>query len=63
MANYEEAAKLWHDEKVEQEVQYNFLVRKYEKLTSDYSNVLAQSLKIKEEHMKIINDQNERDTE
>ena len=63
MANYEEAAKLWHDEKVEQEVQYNCLVQKYERLTSDYTQVLAQSLKIKEEQIKIINDQNERDIE
>jgi hypothetical protein len=44
-------------------VQYNCLLQKYDKLTTDYTNVLAQSLKIKEEHIKIINDQNERDTE
>lgn len=63
VANYEEAAKLWHDEKVEAEVQYNCLLSKHDKLKEDYQQILSASLRFREEQIERINKQNELESE
>lgn len=63
LANLEEAAKLWHDEKVEHEMQYNCLLQKYDKLSEEHQHVLTASLKFREEQIDRINKLNEAESE
>ena len=55
--------KLWRDEKVESEMQYNCLVQKYDKLKDDYQQILTASLRFREEQIEKINKQNDMDNE
>jgi len=55
--------KLWKDEKVEGEVQYNCLLQKYEKLKDDYQQLLASYLRFKEEQIEKVNKLNEFENE
>lgn len=59
IAAYEESFKLWRDEKVETEMQYNCLLQKYEKLKDDYQQILTASLRFREEQIEKINKENE----
>lgn len=59
----EESLKLWRDEKVETEMQYNCLLQKYDKLKDDYQQILTASLRFREEQIEKINKQNELDNE
>lgn len=59
MSIVEETVKLWKDEKVEAEVQYNCLVQKYDKLKEDYQQILTASLRFREEQIEKVNKINE----
>lgn len=63
IASCEENIKLWRDEKVEAEVQYNCLVQKYDKLKEEYESVLSASLRFREEQIEKVNKQNELDNQ
>ena len=55
--------KLWRDEKVETEMQYNCLLQKYDKLKEDYQQILTASLRFREEQIERINKQNDLENE
>ncbi len=55
----EDTVKLWKDEKVEAEVQYNCLMQKYDKLKEDYQQILTASLRFREEQIEKVNKINE----
>jgi len=59
IASCDENIKLWRDEKVEAEMQYNCLVQKYEKLKEEYEAILTASLRFREEQIEKVNKQNE----
>lgn len=59
----EENIRLWRDEKVEAEVQYNCLVQKYDKLKEEYESVLTASLRFREEQIEKVNKQNDLDNQ
>ena len=63
ISSCEESIKLWRDEKVEAEVQYNCLVQKYDKLKEEYESVLSASLRFREEQIEKVNKQNELDSQ
>ena len=54
MSVCDENIKLWKDEKVESEMQFNCLLQKYEKLKEEYNHVLAASLRFKEEQIEKV---------
>lgn len=60
---YDEQIRLWKDEKVECEVQYNCLVQKYDKLKEDYQAILTASLRFREEQIEKVNKLNEMENE
>jgi hypothetical protein len=59
MTMVEDTVKLWKDEKVEAEVQYNCLMQKYDKLKEDYQQILTASLRFREEQIEKVNKINE----
>ena len=59
MCLVEDTVKLWKDEKVEAEVQYNCLMQKYDKLKEDYQQILTASLRFREEQIEKVNKINE----
>ena len=59
MTLVEDTVKLWKDEKVEAEVQYNCLMQKYDKLKEDYQQILTASLRFREEQIEKVNKINE----
>ncbi len=59
MCLVEDTVKLWKDEKVEAEVQYNCLMQKYDKLKEDYQSILTASLRFREEQIEKVNKINE----
>lgn len=61
IANYELAAKTWHDEKVESEMQFNILLQKFDKLKEENQLLLNSQLKIREEQIERINRLNEQE--
>ena len=54
---------MWRDEKVENEMQYNCLMQKYEKLKDDYQQILTASLRFREEQIEKVNKLNELENE
>lgn len=63
IASCDENIKVWRDEKVEAEMQYNCLVQKYDKLKEEYESVLTASLRFREEQIEKVNKQNELDNQ
>jgi chromosome segregation ATPase len=61
IANYELAARAWHDEKVESEIQFNILLQKYDRLKEENQLLLNSQLKIREEQIERINRLNEQE--
>jgi len=59
MSIVEETVKIWKDEKVGAEVQYNCLVQKYDSLKEDYQQILTASLRFREEQIEKVNKINE----
>lgn len=55
--------KLWRDEKVECEMQYNCLLQKHDKLNDDYQSLLAASLRFRNEQIEKVNRLNELEEE
>jgi autophagy-related protein 16-1 len=60
--NYEEIQKLYKDEKFEAEIQYNCLLKNYNKLKDDHQQVLTASLRFREEQIETMNKLNEQET-
>nr|AWV66630.1 autophagy-related protein 16 [Brachionus rotundiformis] len=63
MAEYEEKIKLWKDEKVESELQYNCLLQKFNKIKEEYQQILTASLRFREEQIEKVNKLNELEAE
>ncbi|CAF0735433.1 unnamed protein product [Brachionus calyciflorus] len=63
MAAYEEQIRLWKDEKVESEIQYNCLLQKYDKIKEEYQQILTASLRFREEQIEKVNRLNELEAE
>lgn len=55
--------KLWKDEKVEAEIQFNCLLQKYDKIKEEYQQVLTASLRFREEQIEKVNKLNELEAE
>nr|AWV66678.1 autophagy-related protein 16 [Brachionus koreanus] len=63
IAACEEQLKVWKDEKVEIELQYNCLLQKFNKAKEEYQQILNASLRFREEQIEKMNKFNELEAE